>query len=201
VLLGVLQAIAVGIIIAGIGGRRYKHLGLLTSGFMLAVIAAGLTRSPEQGLWVAAGTAHALLYGALLVLFVSTLLPGRTDLITRVARRLNPNFHAGMRYYTWRVTVAWCGFFAAQLVASALLSRFAPAGWWLLFVNGGQLPLVAIMFLGEYGIRRRLFPGAESTNLATMVRGMRGSGGSFIRLATGAARETPATRDQAGPRH
>jgi uncharacterized membrane protein len=174
VALGVLQAVAVGIIIAGIGGaRRHRGLAVLASACMLAVLAFGVMRSPTLGLRLAAGTSHALLYTALCVVFAVTLLPGHTDVVTRIAQRLNPNFHPGMRFYTRRVTIAWCLFFAGQILVSALLLLFAPERWWLLFVNALSVPLMVLMFLGEYIIRRRIFPGAQSANVATMVRGLR----------------------------
>jgi uncharacterized membrane protein len=172
VILGVLQAIAVGVIIAGIGGAgRHWRLGVLASAAMLIVLVLGLLHSPAFGLRLAAGSSHALLYTSLLTVFAATLLPGRTPVITVVAQRLNPRFHAGMLAYTRHVTIAWCVFFAGQLVVSLLLFCFAPARWWSLFINGLNVPLVVLMFLGEYAIRRRRFP--DSTDMATMIRGYR----------------------------
>lgn len=172
VTLAVLQAIAVGVIIAGVGGAgRRRRLAVLASVSMLAILALGLLRSPAFGLRLAAGASHALLYVSLLAVFAATLLPGRTPLITLIAQRLNPRFHAGMLPYTRRVTVAWCLFFAGQLVVSLLLFCFAPARWWSLFINGLNVPLVVLMFLGEYAIRRYWFP--DSTDMATMIRGYR----------------------------
>ena len=176
VALGVLQAVAVGILIAGAGGAgRHPGLALLVSAAMLGVLALGLARSPVVGLRLSVGASHALLYGTLFVVFAATLLPGRTDVVTRVALRLNPRFHAGMGSYTRHVTMAWCGFFAGQVVVSALLLRFAPVDWWLLFVNGLNVPLVVLMFVAEYVVRRRRFPGTQSADIATMVRSWRQS--------------------------
>jgi uncharacterized membrane protein len=47
------------------------------------------------------------------------------------------------------VTVAWCVFFAAQLIASALLFALAPLNAWSLFINLLNLPLLALMFAGQ----------------------------------------------------
>jgi uncharacterized membrane protein len=192
---GVVQAVAVGIIIAGIGTqRRTRYLALLASAAMLAVLALGLLRSPALGLRLAAGVSHALLYGALFVLFAATLLPGRTDVVTLVAQRLNPNFHSGMRSYTRGVCIAWCMFFVAQILVSMLLFWLAPVRWWLLFINAFNVPLVVLMFLGEYAIRRRIFPGRQSTDMATMIRSFRRS-----RMPTGTAdtRRALSSSDQA----
>jgi uncharacterized membrane protein len=103
------------------------------------------------------------------------LLPGQTDIVTRVAQRLNPNYHAGMQSYTRGVCIAWCLFFVAQMLTSALLFWLAPVRWWLLFINAFNVPLVVLMFLVEYAIRRRIFPGRQSTDMATMIRGFRRS--------------------------
>jgi uncharacterized membrane protein len=197
VALGVLQAVAIGVVIAGIGGAgRHRRLALLASAAMLGVLALGVAYSPALGLRLAAGTSHALLYATLFVVFAATLLPGHTDVVTRVAQRLNPRFHTGMRSYTRRVTIAWCVFFAGQIVVSALLLRFAPARWWLLFVNGLNVPLVVLMFLAEYAIRRRRFPGGQSTDLATMVRGFRRSRAAPGRHDAGAPGQAAAPHKQ-----
>ena len=195
--LGVLQAVAVGVVIAGIGGAgRHRRLALLAAAAMLGSLALGLMRSAAFGLRLAAGTSHALLYGTLFVVFAATLLPGRTDVVTRVAQRLNPRFHAGMRFYTRRVTIAWCVFFFGQIMVSALLLRFAPARWWLLFVNGLNVPLVVLMFLAEYAIRRRRFPGGQSTDMATMVRSFRHSRAVPDRRDAGAPDQAAAPPNQ-----
>jgi hypothetical protein len=52
--------------------------------------------------------------------------------------------------YTRRVTFAWCCFFAAQLAVSLTLFFFASMVVWSFYVNVLDLPLVALMFAGEY---------------------------------------------------
>jgi uncharacterized membrane protein len=54
-----------------------------------------------------------------------------------------------MELYPRNLTIAWCIFFAAQLIASALLSAFAPVDAWSLFINLFNLPLLALMFVGQ----------------------------------------------------
>jgi uncharacterized membrane protein len=66
--------------------------------------------------------------------------------------------------YTRRLTAAWCVFFAAQIVVSAFLFRFASLSHWSLFVNVLNFPQLALMFIGEYGyrlVRHRDFPHAS----------------------------------------
>jgi uncharacterized membrane protein len=44
-------------------------------------------------------------------------------------------------------------FFAAQLIASALLFALAPLNAWSLFINLLNLPLLALMFAGQWVYR------------------------------------------------
>jgi hypothetical protein len=90
-----------------------------------------------------AGLAHAGAYLALLWYFGRSLRAGREPLITRVARRL---------------TVAWCAFFAGQILVSALLLAFAPHDVWSMFVNLLDLPLLALMFVAQQVYRALCFP-------------------------------------------
>ena len=151
---------------------RWRWLGPVVALALLAALGIGDRRSAHAGLLAAAGLSHAMLYAALLAFFASTLLPGRTSLVTTLARRLNPTFHAGMGPYTRAVTVAWCLFFAAQLAASALLLAVAPALWGA-FVTTLHAPLVLVMALGEYLVRRWRWRHEHYTSLADTVRGVR----------------------------
>lgn len=170
--LAVLQA-AVGIVLWGaLPMGRLRLLAALASAALLLVLAAGTSRSPQQGLLAAAGLSHVLLNAGLLTLFAASLLAGRTPLVTRFARRLNPAFHPGMEDYTRAVTIAWCLFFAGQLMMSMVLLPLAPDAWRLL-VTMLSLPLAALMALAEYGVRRWQIRGEAHTPLLTMIHGVR----------------------------
>ncbi len=52
------------------------------------------------------------------------------------------------------MTKAWCIFFAGQIAMSATLFLFAPHAVWSLFVNVLDAPMVLLMFIGEYAVRR-----------------------------------------------
>jgi uncharacterized membrane protein len=51
--------------------------------------------------------------------------------------------------HTRRVTLAWCCFFAAQLIGSLVLYLFAPLAVWSFFINVLNLPLIVLMFVLE----------------------------------------------------
>lgn len=166
----------------GLGGKLGRAARKLLLGAALAsplathlAVMTGWGRLPAAAL-AAAGLSHLAVFGSLLLLFAATLLPGRTPLVTRFAERLDPGFHAGMAGYTRAVTYAWCLFFAGQLLASLLLLLFAPTAAWLLFVNGLDMALVALMFLGEHGVRRLRFPGHRHVPLPALVRAVRAGG-------------------------
>ena len=169
--LAAVQVIAVGVVLWNTwpGGRAY---GMGAVGAVLAALAWGAWTAPAAGLLVGAGLVHALLYAALLVVFVRTLWPGRTALLTTVASRLNPAFHAGMVPYTRAVTLAWCLFFAAQLAASATLLAIGSPLWPLL-VTTLHAPLVFAMALAEFLVRRWRWRHEHYTSLPDTIRGVR----------------------------
>lgn len=135
----------------------------------LILLAAGMTiaaleRQEHWGLAAAYGIPHAVIYASLLWLFGHTLRHGVEPLVTRLARRVHGTLPPEMAAYTRGVTVAWCIFFTAQLAVSALLFSFASLSIWSLFVNVLNLPLLALMFAGEYvyrSLRHREFPHAS----------------------------------------
>ena len=101
---------------------------------------------------------HAAVYTLLFWLFARTLRAGREAIVTRVARRVHGTLPPVIEGYTRRVTIAWCVFFAAQLAVSALLCAFAPWQAWSFFTAVLNLPLVALMFVAEYGYRTVRYP-------------------------------------------
>jgi uncharacterized membrane protein len=96
---------------------------------------------------------HAAINVGMLWLFGRTLGPGREPLIASFARRIHGALTPEIEIYTRRVTFAWCVFFVAQLVVSAGLLAFASIERWSFFINVLSLPLVVLMFLGEYMYR------------------------------------------------
>lgn len=179
--LAILQAAAVGIVLRGALPAGWpRPLAMLAPIALLLALAAGASRSPADGLVAAAGLSHAMLHAVLLALFAASLWAGRTPLVTRFAQRLNPAFHRGMEGYTRAVTMAWCLFFAGQLVASMVLLSLAPDAW-RLFVTTLSLPLAALMASAEYGVRRWRFRHEVHTPLLTMIRGVRAGGFGRVR--------------------
>jgi len=131
--------------------------------WMAALLAAGmfvyLVEHEEQlGLAAVSGIPHAAAYLFLLWYFGRTLARGREPLISRFARSMHGALDPEMARFTRTVTLAWCLFFAVQLIASALLFAFAPLGAWSLFINVLNLPQVALMFVGQFAYRMIRYP-------------------------------------------
>ncbi|MDI1308697.1 MAG: hypothetical protein PSV17_04590 [Methylotenera sp.] len=100
---------------------------------------------------------------ALMMTFGQTLLPGRKPLCVHFAEIINRgSLPAEHEIYARRVTVAWVIFFAAISITSTLFFFMTPLATWSIFVNFFTLPLVALMFIVEFLLRRRLL-----TNLPT----------------------------------
>ena len=157
--LAMLQVVTVATLALRRGRGLVRAAGVLLAAMLLAFLAARLflTGAVVPGLLATSGVTHALLYAGLLTLFASSLRSGRTDLVTTIALRFDDARTPDKRRYTRRVTQAWCGFFAAQLLGSAALLLFASPAAWSLFVNVLDGPSVVLMFIAEYTVRRLRF--------------------------------------------
>ena len=116
--------------------------------------------------------------GMLLVLFMTfarTLFAGRQPLCTRFAEAVHAPLTPQHAIYTRQVTVAWTLFFAAMASASTLLFIFAPLSTWSVFTNFLTLPLVALMFIAEYWVRRWVLPDMQHAHILDAVRAYRNS--------------------------
>ena len=89
--------------------------------FLHAALVDAQTTSVRMALGLLNGVPHAAINILLIGVFGRTLLGGREPLITGFARRVHRSLAAGVERYTRRVTLAWCVFFAAQVLVSAIL--------------------------------------------------------------------------------
>lgn len=105
-------------------------------------------------------------------IFARTLRAGQTPLITRIALYMHDAHTPELLNYTRAVTQAWCVFFAAMAVVSALLAAFAPPVVWSAFTNGISYSLIALMFVAEYLIRVLILPTDQRIPLSKFLRGL-----------------------------
>ena len=113
------------------------------------------------------------LYLILFATFGRTLLAGRQPLCTRFSEALYGPAAPPHARYTRQVTVAWTLFFATMVVISTLLFFLAPIDAWSIFSNFLTLPLVALMFIVEYAIRRCVLPDTGHMRFFDAVRAFR----------------------------
>jgi len=109
-------------------------------------------------------------YALLGLTFARSLLPGRTPLCTRWADLLHGPLPERVARYTRNTTAAWAVFFALLTCTSLLLYAYAPLRVWSAFSNFASFPLVVLMFVGEYAVRRRLLPAEHRTGLWQSMR-------------------------------
>ena len=148
--------------------RSWKALAILS--FLGFEVLAHFTLRDWLGVAAVSGLVHAAVNLFLLWYFARTLRAGETALITRLARRVHGFLPPEMEAYTRRVTAAWCAFFAAQVTVSMLLLAFAPFELWSMFVNLINLPLIVLMFAGEYLYRTLRFPDHPRASIARILR-------------------------------
>ncbi|HZP11210.1 MAG TPA: hypothetical protein VFB36_02180 [Nevskiaceae bacterium] len=92
---------------------------------------------------------------ALGMLFGESLLPGRTPLITRIARAARGGHLAPeLAHYTRMVTMAWTALLFTIAASAALLAIFAPLHAWSLFTNLISYVILGVAFPLEYLWRR-----------------------------------------------
>ena len=109
----------------------------------------------------------------LMMTFGRTLFAGRQPLCTRFAEALHPPLTRQHENYARKVTVAWTLFFAAMALISTLLFFLAPLRIWSIFANFLTLPLIALMFIAEYRVRRWALPDVRNTHILDAVRAYR----------------------------
>jgi uncharacterized membrane protein len=113
---------------------------------------------------------HAASQSLLCVAFARSLAPGREAMCTMFARVVHGALGPAMERYTRQVTLAWSIFFGAMALVSTALFFAAPLSAWSTFANFFTAPLIALMFIGEYAVRRRLLPGVEHAGIIAGVQ-------------------------------
>ena len=114
--------------------------------------------------------------GMQLILFMTfgrTLLSGQKPLCTRFAEQLHSSpekLTLPHAHYTRQVTLAWTLFFAVMALVSTLMFFLTPLATWSIFANFLTLPLVAIMFIAEYWVRKQVLPDIKHVHIFDAVR-------------------------------
>lgn len=111
---------------------------------------------------------------ALALLFGRTLLGGGDTLITSMDRYIYGDSLSPRKLrYGRQLTLAWSLFFVLNAMVSTGLFLTAPISLWSIHANLLTGPLMALMFLAEWLVRRRVLPPHERPSLAAVVRAYR----------------------------
>ena len=109
-------------------------------------------------------------YSIMAFTFARTLRKGHVPLCTQFADKVHGPLRPLELRYTRSVTIAWALFFLLNLAATFLMFEFAPLRVWSLFANFISLPLILLMFVAEYAIRRRVLPQVQRNGLMATLR-------------------------------
>ena len=109
-------------------------------------------------------------YGLMGLTFGRSLLGQRMPLCTQFADKVHGPLTTLELRYTRQVTVAWTAFFLANMAVTYALFAFAPLRIWSFFVNFCSLPLIGLMFIGEYAVRRQVLPAVPRGRLLATLR-------------------------------
>jgi uncharacterized membrane protein len=109
-------------------------------------------------------------YGLLAFGFGRSLRRGKTPLCTMLADRVHGPLSAGELRYTRAATAAWCIFFTTLVALELLLFLTVPLASWSFFSYFCTLPLVLLMFIAEFAVRRRILPGTAGAGLWATMR-------------------------------
>jgi uncharacterized membrane protein len=107
---------------------------------------------------------------ALAVFFGRTLMAGRQPLVTMLAATMHEEISPALLRYTRQVTLAWTLFFVVCLILSVTLFFAAPIEVWSWFANILPLPLISLMFIVEYGVRKCVLPKRDQAGFIATVR-------------------------------
>ena len=168
---GALLALAPLAVAALVLGWRSRHrlpaMSVAVAACIAAVLALPLLeRHTSMIYWVE----HAATQSLLCVAFARSMAPGRVSMCTMFARMVHGTLAPAMERYTRQVTAAWSIFFGAMALVSTALFFGAPVSVWSAFANFLTAPLIALMFIGEYMVRRRVLPDVEHAGIVAGVQ-------------------------------
>jgi uncharacterized membrane protein len=109
-------------------------------------------------------------YSLMALSFGLSLRNGRVSLCTQLADKVHGPLSARELIYTRRVTAAWALFFLSIAAVTLCLFLWAPLRVWSFFANFCVVPLIGLMFVMEYVIRRRVLPHVSRQGMLAAIR-------------------------------
>jgi uncharacterized membrane protein len=109
-------------------------------------------------------------YSLMAASFGVSLLGDRVSLCTQLADKVHGPLNPQELRYTRRVTAAWALFFLSIAAVTLCLFVMAPLRVWSFFANFCVVPLIGLMFVVEYAVRRRVLPHVSRRGILAAVR-------------------------------
>ncbi len=116
---------------------------------------------------------HAGMYALLCGAFGRTLQGDQTPMISRFARIVHGELSPALIRYTRSATWAWTFYFGGIVGLSLLLFWLTPVPIWSAFANLLGIPLLVLMFAGEYAVRWYVLPAADRAGPLDAIRAYR----------------------------
>lgn len=107
---------------------------------------------------------------ALCALFGRTLAANREPMVTVLARKVHGFLSPELEAYTRQVTVAWAILFGGMALTSTVLFFSTSLEVWSVFANFFTAPLMALMFVAEYLVRRHLHPDMQHAPISEGIK-------------------------------
>jgi uncharacterized membrane protein len=113
---------------------------------------------------------HAGMQLMLCLVFARTLGQGRESMCTYFARMVHGSMTPALERYTRQVTAAWVVFFGMMATTSTIIFFVAPLSVWSIFANFFTAPLIGLMFIVEYAVRRQMDLDMEHAHILAAVK-------------------------------
>ncbi len=155
-------ALMLALVLAWRSARRPAGLALWLAACLVLYAARGWLVAHYRWVFLLQDAGLQVLLG---LAFGRTLRSGQTPLVSQFAAMLRGPLPPAVARYTRRATWAWTLFFVCMATLSLLLFWLAPITVWSVFANLLGLPLVVLMFVAEYAVRRCVLPAADRAGL------------------------------------
>ena len=102
--------------------------------------------------------------------FWNSLMPGRVPLITEIGESARGPLTPALKHYTFRLTQLWALVLLVQWLITLYLSVVGPNWLWALTTQYLNYLVVTVLFVGEFYVRRCLFPEHNHPNFFNYIK-------------------------------
>lgn len=168
---GFLPLLVIAVLLAWSSRARWLWLVLL--GLVCVLVGSQIDFLRSNLVWLFF-CQHAGMHALLGITFGRTLFDGHERaLCSRIAGFAHGGLTPALARYTWRVTLTWTLYFWGMATLSVLLFAFAPLTVWSVLANLLTPPLIGLIFVLEYLVRRKVLPDDHHIGILDTIRAYR----------------------------